>query len=74
MEALISSHHAAERIDALLEHVAAEYRTLSPSRAHLPLAFREALARFALPGGLQRRGSVARSLSESLTDGRPKQC
>lgn len=65
MEPEISSSHSAARIDALLEQVAAEYRAF-PAREHLPLAFREALGRLNLPGGLRSRGAQARPLSQSL--------
>lgn len=55
----------AERIDALLEQVAQEYRML-PRRAHLKAEFRLALRRFNLPGGRCRPGVPARPLAESL--------
>lgn len=57
----------AARIDALLQQVAAEYRTL-PRCEFLARNFREALARVGLPGGYARRGAVARPLSELLPD------
>ena len=61
----LSSSHPAARIDALLEQVAHEYRAL-PARDHLPLAFREALGRLNLPGGLRSRGAQARPLLQTL--------
>lgn len=56
----------AARIDALLEQVAAEYRSL-PRRKDLAQLFREALACARLPGGYARRGSIARPLAQLVS-------
>ncbi len=55
----------AERIDALLERIAQEYRAL-PRRKHLKAEFRRALGRVGLPGAYCRPGEAATRLAESL--------
>jgi hypothetical protein len=65
-EPSISLSRAPERVDALLEQLAAEYRSL-PRCETLALLFREALARVGLPGGYLRRGAVARPLAQQFS-------
>lgn len=60
------SSTAAARVDALIEQLAVEYRSL-PRCEYLSRSFREALARVGLPGGYVRRGAVARPLHVQLS-------